>query len=66
MSLFHGDGYSFGFLYNPLSLFLLARGYLNFLPWKPMFSLLAGTLTEGARAPWRGYHQTFWEKWIFK
>ena len=41
-SLFLGDDYSFGFLYNHLSLFLLARGYLNFFPWKPMFFYLGG------------------------
>ena len=64
-SLFTVISKVFGFYTAMFSLFLVVGGYLDLGPWKLVFFNCGhGTLIRGVQAPWRGYHQTFWERWI--
>ena len=64
-SLFCVMAKALGFYTAMFSLFLLVGGYLDLVLWKLVFfNWGKGTLFRGVQAPWRGYHQTFWERWI--
>ena len=56
-----------GFYTAMFSLFLLVSGWLpgpSSLEAGVFLIVVMGTLIRGVQAPWRGYHQTFWERWI--